>query len=284
VKHVGRLPVAGADLFYETEGSGTPVVLIHGFSLDTRMWDPQMPALRDIATLIRVDLRGFGRSTMPAPGIAYSHGGDVLRLLDHLSIASAVVVGLSMGGLVALHLALIAPERVRALVLLDSVLDAVPWDPVSERAMMAPEHIAATEGVDAAKRLWLEHPFFTPARRDPQLAARLTELVEPYSCFHWTHKDPREPLRPSPHAQLEHIAVPATVVIGALDVPCFHAMAEQLSRRIPGARLITVPDAGHMVNLEAVDAVNTILREAVEPHQGQFPAVGADHCVVTADD
>jgi 3-oxoadipate enol-lactonase len=259
----GRLPVAGADLFYETEGVGTPVVLLHGFSLDTRMWDPQLPALRDVATVVRVDLRGFGRSTMPAPSIPYSHAADVLALLDHLRIASAVVVGLSMGGLVALHLALIAPERVRALVLLDSVLDAVQWDPVSERAVTAPEHTAAVDGIDAAKGLWLEHPFFTPARRDPQLAARLTELVEAYSCFHWTHKDPREPLRPSPHAQLEQITAPATVVVGALDVPCFRAMADVLSRRIPRTHAITVPNAGHMVNLEAVDLVNTILRDAI---------------------
>jgi pimeloyl-ACP methyl ester carboxylesterase len=216
VKRVGRLPVAGADLFYETEGSGIPAVLLHGFSLDTQMWDPQLPALRDVATVIRVDLPGFGRSTMPAPGIAYSHVGDMLRLLDHLGIANAVVAGHSMGGLVPLHLALIAPERVRALVLLDSVLDAVPWDPVSERAMMAPERTAATEGIGAAKRLWLEH-----------------------------------------------LAAPATVVIGAIDVICFHAMADQLSQRIAGALLITVPDAGHMLNPEAVEAANTILREAV---------------------
>lgn len=103
----------------------------------------------------------------------------------------------------------------------------------------------------------------TPARRDPQLGARLTELVKPYSCFHFTHDDPREPLSPSPHAQLEQITVPATVVVGALDVPCFRAMADVLSRRIPRAHAITVPDAGHMVNLEAVDTVNTILSDAI---------------------
>jgi 3-oxoadipate enol-lactonase len=66
VNHQGRLPVAGADLFYEAEGAGTPVVLLHGFSLDGRMWDAQMPALRDIATVVRVDLRGFGR-LRPSP-------------------------------------------------------------------------------------------------------------------------------------------------------------------------------------------------------------------------
>ncbi len=259
----GRLPVAGADLSYEIEGVGSAVLLIHGFSLDGRMWDDQMPALRDIATVVRIDLRGFGRSSMPAPGVEYSHSGDVLALLDHLGIGSAVIVGLSLGGLVALHVALVAPERVRALVLLDPLLDGVPWDPDADRAMAAAEHAATTDGVAPAKDLWLAHPFFAAARRDPRLAAHLAALVDPYTCFHWTHDDPCEPLRPSPNAQLEQIAAPTTVVVGELDVPCFRTMADVVSARVPVSRTIIVPDAGHMVNLEAVDRLNAVLRESV---------------------
>jgi len=263
VRHTGRLPVVGADLHYEIDGSGTAMVLVHGFSLDGRMWDDQAVALRDIATVVRYDLRGFGRSSLPAPGVAYAHSADLLALLDHLGISSAVVAGLSMGGLVAVHAALVAPERVRSLVLLDSVLDGVVWDPASERAMTAAGRAAAMQGAQAAKELWLQHPLFTPARRDPRLAARLEALVEPYSWFHYTHQDPAEPLRPSPNQELERIAVPTTVVVGELDVPCFLNMAGVLSRRIPGARKVTVPNAGHMVNLEAADLVNAVLREVV---------------------
>jgi len=76
VKRSGRLPVPGAELYYETEGSGEAVVLVHGFTLDTRMWDDQVPELRDVASVVRYDARGFGRSSGPAPAVPYSHSGD----------------------------------------------------------------------------------------------------------------------------------------------------------------------------------------------------------------
>jgi 3-oxoadipate enol-lactonase len=255
--------VVGADLYYEIDGSGPAVVLIHGFALDARMWDEQVAALRDRATVVRFDLRGFGRSSLPAPGVAYSHSADLLALLDHLGLNSAVLVGLSMGGLVAMHTTLVAPQRVSGLVLLDSVLDGVVWDPSSAQAMTAAGDAAATHGAQAATAVWLQHPFFTPARRDRRLAAHLAALVEPYSWFHYTHQDQAESLRPSPNQELEHIAAPTTVVVGELDVPCFRIMAGVLSQRIPGARRVDVANAGHMVNLEAVDAVNAVLRGAV---------------------
>ena len=263
VRHAGRLPVAGADLYYEVEGRGSAVVLIHGFALDARMWDDQVAALHTLATVVRYDLRGFGRSSLPALGVGYSHGGDLLALLDHLGFDNAVLVGLSMGGLVALHTALLAPERVRGLALLDSVLDGVEWDPESAEAMTAAGRAAATQGAKAATGVWLEHPFFAPARRDRVLAARLTALVEPYSWFHYTHEDPAGALHPSPNQELEHIAAPTTVVAGELDVPCFLTMADVLAQRIPGARRVSVPNAGHMVNLEAMDVVNDVLREVI---------------------
>jgi 3-oxoadipate enol-lactonase len=259
----GRLPVSGADLYFEIEGSGPPVVLVHGFSLDARMWDDQVPALRDIATVIRYDVRGFGRSSMPDADVLYAQSTDLVALLDHLGVADAMLVGLSMGGLIVLHTAVVAPGRVRGLVLLDALLDEVEWDAESDLAMTAAQAAAANDGVAAAESVWLQHPLFAAARRNPEVAARLAREVEPYTYFHWTHSDPRAPLEPSPYARLEQITAPTTVVIGELDVPCFHVMAEVLARRIPDARLITIPDAGHMVNLEAPELVNALLREAV---------------------
>jgi 3-oxoadipate enol-lactonase len=259
----GRLPVTGADLYFDVQGAGPAIVLVHGFTLDGRMWDEQAVALRDIATVVRVDLRGFGRSSKPAPGVAYTHSADLLALLDHLDITSTVLVGLSMGGLVVLHTALLDPQRIRGLVLLDSVLDHFAWDDESRLAMLAAERAATAEGVEAAKAVWLAHPLFGPAGRDPALAARLAQLVEPYSGYHWTHADPSEPMRPSPRAALEQVEMPTAVVVGELDVPCFRAMASEIARRVPGARSITIANAGHMVNLEAPDQVNAVLVEAV---------------------
>src|SRR5215467_3809964 len=121
------LQVPGGELYYEVEGDGTPVVLVHGLALDRRMWDDQVPALADVATVVRYDVRGFGRSTRDAT-TPYSNAGDLWRLADHLGIDRPVLVGLSMGGRVVVEATLAAPERVRALVLVDAVLDGVEWD------------------------------------------------------------------------------------------------------------------------------------------------------------
>jgi len=258
---VAVLRVPGGELYYEAEGDGVPVVLVHGLALDARMWDDQMPALKDIARLVRFDVRGFGRSTRDAD-TAYSHADDLWRLLDHLEIEQAVLVGLSMGGRIVLEATLAAPERVRALVLLDAVLDGVPWDQDSERGMRAIGEGLRSGGLDGAKAAWLRHDFFVPAQRTPDIARRLAEMVGAYSGVNWTSADPHTP---HPHSieLLATIAAPTTVVTAELDVPCFHEMSDVLAERIPGARKVTVPGVGHIVNMEAPDTVNALLREAV---------------------
>ncbi len=264
MRRSGRLAVRGAELHYETEGtSTTAVVLVHGFALDARMWDDQVEALQDIAVVVRYDARGFGRSSAPAPAVPYSNSGDLLALLDHLGVARALLVGLSMGGQIALHTALVAPQRIHGLVLLDSVLDGVDWDRQSVRSMKAIDVALNRDGVGAAKAAWLAHPLFAPARRNEAVAARLAAMVGDYSGFHWTAIDPCEPMIPRPIEVLGRVAVPTSVVLGELDVPCFVTMASLLAKRIPGARLTTVSDAGHMVNMEAPGIVNAVVREAI---------------------
>jgi 3-oxoadipate enol-lactonase len=264
MRRSGRLPVRGAELYYDTEGVGTTaVVLVHGFTLDARMWDDQVAALRDMAVVVRYDARGFGRSSAPAAGVAYSHSADLLALLDHLGVARALLVGLSMGGQIALNTALLAPDRTHGLILLDAVLDGVEWDRESVRSMRAVERALARDGVGAARAVWLAHPLFAPARRNAEVKARLAAMVGDYSGFHWTANDPCEPMVPRPIDVLERVAVPTSVVLGELDVPCFVTMARLLTERIPGARMITVPGAGHMVNMEAPSVVNDIVRGAI---------------------
>lgn len=259
---MATLRVPGAELYYEVTGNGVPVVLVHGLALDARMWDEQVPALSDIASVIRYDARGFGRSLRHDQDGAYTHADDLWLLVDHLGIETVVLAGLSMGGRIVVEAALRSPERVRALVLLDAVLDGVPWDPESERGMQAIESGLRSGGLAAAKAAWLRHGFFAPARRAPDVANRLAQMVADYSGVHWTEPDPHG-AHPNCLALLPTLAVPTTVVVGELDVPCFADMAEVLTGAIPGARKVVVHDAGHMVNMEAPAIVNTLLREIV---------------------
>ena len=248
----------GAHLTYEVAGDGPAVVLIHGFGLDMRMWDPQAGPLADRFRVVRYDCRGFGASGPFDPAVPYTHAGDLVALLDHLDIGEAVLAGLSFGGRVALQAALAVPDRVRGLALLDAVLDGVPWDPESARALDEVVWRVQEAGVLAGREAWLAHPLFAAVRERPDLAAALAAMVAAYPGQHWLGQDPHRETR-RPLDLLEAVAGPALVAVGERDVPGFREMSAVLARRIPGAAYHVVAGAGHMVNMEQPAAVNDLL-------------------------
>lgn len=101
----GFAAVNGIRLYYEVAGSGRPLVLIHGMSLDTRMWDDQFEPLAQHYRVVRYDARGFGKSALQT-GRSYAHTDDLKALLEYLDIEHAFIVGLSMGGGIAIDFAL----------------------------------------------------------------------------------------------------------------------------------------------------------------------------------
>jgi len=252
----------GARLVYEVTGEGPAVVLIHGFGLDMRMWDPQLANLAARFLVVRYDCRGFGASGPLDPAVPYTHAGDLVALLDHLDIGEAVLAGLSFGGRVALQTALAAPGRVRGLALLGSVLDGVPWDPESARGLDEVARRVQAGGVPAGREAWLAHPLFAAARERPDLAAALAAMVAGYPGQHWLGQDPHRQTRP-PIEVLEGVTVPALVAVGEQDVPGFREMSAVLARRIPGAAYHVVADAGHMINMEQPAAVCELLTRFV---------------------
>jgi pimeloyl-ACP methyl ester carboxylesterase len=124
----GFADVNGTRLYYEVAGSGAPLVLMHGFSLDTRMWEPQWEPLLQRHQVLRYDLRGFGRSAPPR-GAPYLHHEDLKALLDRLGIVSPALLGHSTGGSVALDFAVSYPDATRALVLFGSIAGGFAFSP-----------------------------------------------------------------------------------------------------------------------------------------------------------
>jgi 3-oxoadipate enol-lactonase len=247
----------GGQLRYSTAGTGDPVVLIHGLGLDAAMWDPQWRVLQKEFRAIRYDLRGFGRSTVPTG--PYSHCEDLLGLLDFLEARPAHVVGLSMGGRVALRFALEQPNSVRSLTLIDPALDGYAWSAAWTRRMDAILNAAGNGDLDGAKRLWLAHELFAPAKLDPPLALALAAMVERYSAWHWCNADPvRRPASPA-IGELASVTAPTLVLVGELDLPDFQTIARVLAAGIPRAALRSIAGAGHMANMEAPAIVNDLL-------------------------
>ncbi len=249
----------GARLVYEVAGDGPAVVLVHGFGLDMRMWDPQVGPLAARFRVVRYDCRGFGASGPFDPAVPYTHADNLVALLDHLAIEEAALVGLSFGGLVVLQAALAAPARVRGLVLLGAVLDGVRWDAASAQALREVTRQVQAAGVLAGRAAWLAHPLFAAAGERPGLAARLAAMVAGYPGQHWLGQDPHRPPDPRPIDALEDVTVPTLIAVGQFDVPGFREMSAVLARRIPGAQYHVVAGAGHMINMEQPAAVRKLL-------------------------
>ncbi len=257
--------IRAASIFCRSQGSGVPVVLLHGFGLDQRMWDDQSAALAERFSVIRYDLRGFGRSSLPISG-AYSHAEDLQDLLGALSARPAHVVGLSNGGRIAARFALTHPKSVRSLVLVDAALDGHAWSADWQDRWSAIVAAAKAGSVPRARRLWLEHPLFAPAREHASVASRLAEMVNGYSGWHWQNSDPGIAPDPPVARRLAEIRAPTLVITGARDLPDFQTIADALASGIPGAARVTLPGAGHLCNMEAPAVFNDHLMAFLRQH------------------
>ena len=255
----GMAEVNGTRLYYEVAGSGDPVVLVHAFTLDTRMWNDQFELLARDFRVIRYDARGFGKSAAPKPGEPYSNAEDLAALLNHLDARKAHVVGLSMGGRFALDYAVTYPDGLRSLVVIDGVIGGWQWSREWLAAYAPVVEAGRRRDVAQAKSLWLGLPLFAPARAQPAVGARLKQMVDDYSGWHFVNQNPERAISPPAVGRLGAVRAPTLVLVGERDLPDFHRMSERLERDIPGARRATIAGAGHMANMEAPDAVNKAL-------------------------
>jgi 3-oxoadipate enol-lactonase len=241
----GRIDVIGGSLDWEAAGRGTPMILLHGFSLDRRSWDPQMPSWTAQHRVVRYDLRGFGASTVPRQ--PYRHLDDLHTLIQALELHEPVLVGLSLGANVALAYSIAHAPHVGGLVLASPGLPGHRW-----RTPRPPEAVAAfaaEHGVAAAKKFWLEHALFQSLRAQPEAYRLVAAMVGDYSGWHWQNTDPQQP-GPDIRAGLPTLRTPTLVVSGDLDVEGYRQIAAEISHDLPGATLLRCKHGGHVMNLE----------------------------------
>jgi pimeloyl-ACP methyl ester carboxylesterase len=244
----GMAEVNGTQLYYEVAGSGRPLVLIHGFTLDARMWDDQFETFAERYQVIRYDARGFGRSAVPT-GESYAPADDLRALMSFLGVEHAFIVGLSMGGGIAIDFALSYPEATDALIAVDSLLGGYRWQEFGA-SLASVWSAARRSGVEAAKDVWLDLPLFEPAREKADIASRLGQIIADYSGWHLVNENPVRSLDPPAAERLDDIAAPTLIVVGERDLPDFRAIADALHEGIPGAQKVVLPGVGHMSNME----------------------------------
>jgi pimeloyl-ACP methyl ester carboxylesterase len=233
-------------LAHDVQGAGPPLLLVHGVTLDRRMWEPNMAALTRRFRVVRCDLAGFGAT--PPPTGPHTHAEDLRALLAELGIERAAVVGLSMGGGVALELTLGHPDVVSALVLADTDLPGVPLSPDLREIIAAAAGHARAGELDAARAAWLASPFF--AHSPPAVTAALEKIVGEYSFWHWRNPNLHQPLELPAAFRGGEVRAPALVVRGEHEVAHFVAHSERIAADIPGARSVVIEGAGHMSNMD----------------------------------
>lgn len=252
----GLAEVNGTRLYYEIAGRGHPLVLIHGFSLDTRMWDGQFEVFAQHFKVIRYDVRGFGKSAPLVIEERYSHKEDLKALLEHLGISHAYIIGLSMGGGIAINFTLEYPKVTRALIPVDSVLGGFRWSKRISELFTSLLSRGKKDGVEAAKDLWVKCPLFKPTFEKADVASRFLQIVSGYSGWHWVNTNPFRSLDPPATERLEEISIPTLIIVGERDLPDFHTIADTLEQKIQNARKITLQGVGHMSSMEAPEEFN----------------------------
>ena len=246
----GIADVAGARIAWWADGAGPEVVLVHAGVADARMWEPLLPALTQAHRVVRYDMRGFGR-TRSAAG-TYSPARDLARLLGALGIAGAHLVGASFGGQVALELAASEPARAASLVLLASALPDIEPSPELQAFAEAEEQAIEAGRIDDAVAVNVE---MWAGRSADDVRALVADMQR--AAFQLQLREGAEDvgLDPPVSARLAEIDAPTTLAVGDRDVPDFARVAERLERELPHAALRRIPDAGHLLALDAPDAV-----------------------------
>jgi pimeloyl-ACP methyl ester carboxylesterase len=261
--------VPGARLAAQDEGAGPPVLLVHSAVVNRRSWNGVVPRLVEAGyRCIRYDMRGFGESTSDA--VDFSGHGDILAVLDHFGVGKAAIVGNSMGAHFALDALLEYPERFVASVWVGGGISGFEKD-------FSPDEDALFEAEDAAEQagewdraaeldaqIWFDGPGQPQTRTDPAARASFVamdrELLEPGREYGNRQKAAVPAIE-----RMGQIGVPTLVVVGELDTGGTRAAAERVAADVPGAQLVRVPNAAHIVGMERPDELAAMIVEHLAP-------------------
>jgi pimeloyl-ACP methyl ester carboxylesterase len=256
--NTGFVEVNGAPLYYDIAGAGHPLVLIHEGIADSRMYDDQFGAFAQHYRVIRYDVHGFGRSGIPA-GSFSSHEAlhDLLRVLG---VERTYLLGMSMGGGIAIDFTLTYPTMVDALILVAAGVGGYTASDVVKQQWSevgaALDRGDVAQAVELALRMWVDGPMRSAEQVDPAVRERVREMMA--HAFALPESDP-QPLEPPALSRLAEIHVPTLIIVGSGDVPDILAQADLLEHGITGAQKVVIPGVAHVPNMERPQDFNRIV-------------------------
>ncbi|MFN2521385.1 MAG: alpha/beta fold hydrolase [Candidatus Limnocylindria bacterium] len=268
VRESGFVETNGARLYYEVEGSGHPLLLIHGGLGSLRMWDAQVPAFARRYRVIRFDSRGFGRTE--TEDVEFSDRADAAAVLDHVGARSASVAGQSRGGMIALDFVLEYPARADALVSVASGVggysaelpegaSAPPFDEM-ERLWEAKEWADLAE---LETKVWVDGWGQPPTRVDSDVRRTVYDWILMNYRAEKIEAKPRA-LAPPAAQRLKEVRVPTLVIVGGADEARGVVAGRHLAASISGARLVELQGVAHMIQLEEPERFERLVLRFLE--------------------
>lgn len=260
------MPRRPISLQYVDHGAGGagPVVLLHGFPLNGAMWDEVVPALADRYHVVVPDLRGHGETAAPeGPYETVDHAGDVAALLDRLGVERAAVVGLSMGGYIALQLMTKYRDRLRAVVLADTMGRA---DSAERRqARFTQAEVIRRDGLAPFAEMVMPRMFAPSVFRErPALVERFRQTILSQRPEAVIAALQGLASRPDMLGPLAAVRLPTLVLVGGEDAATTPDDSRELAQVIRGAELVVLPGAGHMSCWEDPAGFNAAVRDFLD--------------------
>lgn len=254
----------GGRIYYEAEGEGTPVVLLHGHTLDLRMWDPQMDSLRAHYRVIRPEMRGYGHSSKMREGLHCTHLDDIMTLLDSLHLTRYHIVGLSMGSFVASEMVALYPERLISATLASGNIRKAPGPstPLTRSdEIKARERIARNQamGLDAYKHDWIEQ-LLKGGSNSEQIRQSITQQIMDWDGWQALNMEGRLYYANEAWDTLRAKcpAVPTLILSGDKEGK---TRPNPMLEFLPRGRQEVIEDCGHMSNMEQPEVFTQLLLE-----------------------
>ncbi len=251
----------GAKLYFETRGDGPALVFIHAGVSDHRMWDPQVEVFASRFKVIRYDLRGFGKSTMPEESFALRD--DLFAVLKHLGVSKGVLVGCSMGGATAIDFTLEHPDMVTALVPVGAGVSG--WSDWSSESVNLFSQMTdlvkkgeADRAFEISAHYWIDGRAREASRVDAKYREQALQLYRENFSLEFFQRT-ETALNPPAIERLKEINCPTMAMIGDCDAQDLQRLAAHLANEIRGAKLTIIENAAHLPSLEHPAKFNSIL-------------------------
>lgn len=259
----GYVPVKeNGKIFYESYGQGTPLILLHGHTLDRRMWRKQIEAFTPYYNIIVPDMRGYGRSSKLSEDLKTTHADDIITLMDSLHIDKAHIVGLSMGGFVTADMLCMFPDRMLSAVMASGSLrnkkgPSEPDNSLEIAEMDKKINDVLAKGIDKAKAEWTDQLIKGGGSQAETIREELTAIITDWDGWSLTHHEPHlwYAREASPHLKSRCPKVPTLFLSGDKE----HKKPSSMMKSLPNSQFLVIPDCGHMTNMERTEEFNKII-------------------------